>query len=283
MIFAPHRLLAALSVSAALLAPLAPLAPLPAAAAVASPADAGTPATGADVSWPQCPVGMGIKGRETLGLPMPGAKATFVVIGVTNGPGFSRNPCLASQVGWARDHGVATAAYSVVSYPTRWQLRHFAHSGPFKGAKLRSQLRNVGYAQARRNLATMRTAGFSVPHIWLDVEIYPFRPWTSRLLNNRAVVRGALRAYAQAGLSRGIYSTPSQFASIVGRPLWRLPEWHTAGPRGRSTALARCTERPFNGGRVVLSQWWTSSADHDLTCPAFAGTAFQRYFRAAAG
>ena len=47
------------------------------------------PVLGADISWPQCPKGMGIPERRTLGLPMPLPKAAYVVVGLTNGPGFN--------------------------------------------------------------------------------------------------------------------------------------------------------------------------------------------------
>src|SRR3954454_15229070 len=68
-----------------------------------------TPATtfpynGADVSWPQCPVGSG--------LPMPSSKRKFVIFGLTGGYGFTLNPCLADQVTWANDRGKYLAAYS---------------------------------------------------------------------------------------------------------------------------------------------------------------------------
>lgn len=266
----PRLALAALTTIAALVAPLSP--------ATAAPAAQGATVRGADISWPQCPKGMGISGRKGLALPMPRSLAQFVVIGLTNGPGFTRNPCLATQVRWSQSRGLQTAAYAVVSYPTPWQLRRYAGSGPYAGTTARSRLRNVGYAQAVYNIATMRAMGLALPHIWVDVEAYPFRPWTRRLLDNRAVVRGALKAYGDAGLTTGIYSTGLQFPAIVGRVRWGLPEWHTAGPRSRATALARCSEAPFQGGPVVLAQWWTSSADHDLTCPAHAATAFDRFF-----
>jgi hypothetical protein len=265
------------------LATAATVAAVVAVTAVVTPADAAPrqdelSIRGADVSWPQCPPGVGIAGRKGLGLPMPAATAQFVVIGLTNGPGFTRNPCLATQVDWARARGLHTAAYAVASFPTAWQLRHYAQAGPYSGATARSRLRNVGYAQARTTIATLRAVGLAVPHVWVDVESYPFRPWSRSLLANRAVVRGALQAYAEAGLTTGIYSTPLQFGQIAGRVGWGLPEWHTAGPLGRATALNRCTEVSFTGGPIVLSQWWTSRADHDLTCPAATSTAFRQFF-----
>ena len=85
--------------------PLAPPADAPAAPtpsikvpASRSPRITG-PLLGGDVSWPQCPKGMGIPEKRSEGLPMPDASARFVVIGLTNGPGFVANPCLAEPGG----------------------------------------------------------------------------------------------------------------------------------------------------------------------------------------
>ena len=45
------------------------------------------PKKGADASWPNCPKGMGIPSRKTIGLPMPKKHARFVILGLTNGRG----------------------------------------------------------------------------------------------------------------------------------------------------------------------------------------------------
>lgn len=239
-----------------------------ASAAPVSPRGTGsTVVAGGDVSWPQCPLGMGIPSRRSLGLPMPGDRARFVVIGLTNGPAFTPNPCLASQVQWARDRRVPVSAYAVATWPTARQLSRYGATGPYAGSTLRSRLRNVGYAEGRYNLGRLGTVGLTVPHVWIDVEHYSIRPWSSDRRNNRAVVRGVARAYQDAGIATGFYSTSLQWTDIVGRVSWGLPEWHTAGPRSRSVALSRCSEASFQGGPVVLAQWWTDSADHDLVCP----------------
>lgn len=239
-----------------------------ASAAPVSPRDTGsTVVAGGDVSWPQCPLGMGIPSRRSLGLPMPGDRARFVVIGLTNGPAFTPNPCLASQVQWARDRRVPVSAYAVATWPTARQLSRYGATGPYAGTTLRSRLRNVGYAEGRYNLGRLGTVGLTVPHVWIDVEHYSIRPWSSDRRNNRAVVRGVARAYQDAGIATGFYSTSLQWTDIVGRVSWGLPEWHTAGPRSKSVALSRCSEASFQGGPVVLAQWWTDSADHDLVCP----------------
>lgn len=246
---------------ALLLSPLSP-----ATAAPLAPS-ATTATVGGDVSWPQCPVGMGIPSRRSLGLPMPGATAQFIVIGLTNGPAFTPNPCLATQVAWARERSLPTSTYAVATWPTARQLARHGTKGPYAGTTLRSRLRNVGYAEGRYNLARLASVGLTVPHVWIDVEHYSIRPWSSSKRNNRAVVRGIVRAYQDAGVATGFYSTTLQWPDIVGTVRWGLPEWHTAGPRSKAVALSRCTERSFQGGPIVLAQWWTDTADHDLVCP----------------
>jgi hypothetical protein len=255
--------------------------PTASAAPVALHGTSSTVVAGGDVSWPQCPVGMGIPSRRSLGLPMPGDLARFVVIGLTNGPAFTPNPCLASQVQWARDRRVPVSAYAVATWPTTRQLSRYGATGPYAGTTRRSRLRNVGYAEGRYNLRRLSSVGLTVPHVWIDVEHYSIRPWSGDRRANRAVVRGVARAYQDAGIATGFYSTSLQWTDIVGRVSWGLPEWHTAGPRSKSVALSRCSEPPFQAGPVVLAQWWTDTADHDLVCPAGpAAASMPKYFTA---
>ena len=63
---------------------------------------------------------MGIPEKRSEGLPLPDSSARFVVIGLTNGPGFVANPCMADQVAWANSRHLLVAAYSVISGPTRF-------------------------------------------------------------------------------------------------------------------------------------------------------------------
>jgi hypothetical protein len=226
-------------------------------------------ATGRDVSWPNCPRGMGIPARRSLGLPMPPPSTTFVVIGLTNGPAFHPNPCLRSQVDYARRHRMWTAAYAVVTYPTRQQFAQYGDAGPRPGATRRDRLWNTGWAQARQNLTAMRAAGLRSPIVWVDVEpVSPPAPWSGRLRENRAVLEGSLAAYRRAGLRVGLYSTPTMWRSIVGGVRYGLPEWRTAGLSTRRAALAACgPTRRFQGGTPVLSQWYTDREDFDMLCP----------------
>lgn len=241
------------------------------------------PALGNDVSWPQCPKGTGSASRPGYGLAMPQASAQFVMIGLTDGPAFYRNQCLAGQTSWAKTQHAYAAAYSMTTFPTSRQLATYGTSGPYSAATYPGKLANAGFAQARFNVASMRAAGLSSPIVWVDVESYAVAPWTSDKAANKAVVDGVVRGYTMAGYKVGFYSTPYMWATVVGTTRYLLPEWRTAGARGQSVAIARCAgASSFQGGAAVLSQWWAASVDHDITCPSanttrLLGTYFHKY------
>jgi hypothetical protein len=243
------------------------------------PAAAATHLVGGDVSWPNCPKGMGIPSRRSEGQPMPLSTAKFVIIGLTNGPAFYVNPCLAAQVTWAKNRHLWTGAYSMTTYPTPYQVTRYGASGPHAHRYLWGKLWNVGYAQARYNVASLRRAGLTVPFVWVDVEDYPVRPWSGNAEWNRQVVRGALAGYRALGYRVGVYSTPTQWARVVGTFRTRLPEWRTAGGTSMGAALGKCSSGQFQGGPAVLAQWWDAHRDYDVMCAGY-GTrdAMRRYF-----
>lgn len=233
---------------------------------------------GADVSWPECPKGSGVRERPGQGKPMPSASHRFLVVGLTNGMGFTPNPCLARQLDWAKSHHVRVAPYAFTTYPTTSQQRRYRASGPYRGSGPRSRLRNAGYAQAVYNIATLRRSGLHAPMVWVDVEPSTARPWSRNHAANRAVFAGNLRAYREAGYRVGVYSTSYLWRDILGPVRYGLPEWRTAGRSSRRAALRMCSRSGFQGGRAVLAQWWTTS-DHDVTCPGYATTTnLKRYF-----
>ena len=227
------------------------------------------PAVGNDISWPQCPKGMGVAGHRTFGLPMPTAAAQFVVIGLTNGAGYAVNPCLASQVAWAKAHHVHTAAYAITTFPSTRQLAAHGHRGPYTGAGLASRLANTGFVQARFNVTSMGRAGLASPMVWVDVEPAGTALWTKNVVANKAVVDGALHGYRTAGFKVGIYSFQKGYREILGATHYRLPEWRTAGPSPQRVARGRCAASyALQGGPAVLAQWWTTDVDHNMTCPS---------------
>jgi hypothetical protein len=226
---------------------------------------------GADVGWPQCPRGLGIPERPTQGQPMPLPQAQYVVLGVTNGPGFTANPCLSDQVDWVRERHLMAAAYSVVSYPDPGALAEHRATGPYAGRTRVGGLANTGYQQALANVVTMRAARLTTPVVWVDVEPVPDFEWSGDPVANAAVVEGAVRGYRDAGYRVGVYSTPNLWSEVVGDLALGLPEWRAAGQTSRAEARSRCgRDWTIEGGSAVLGQWVEQSRDLDLTCPGVA-------------
>ena len=160
------------------------------------------------------------------------------------------------------------AAYAVNSYPNDQTLARYGQEGPFDGGSRLGALSNVGYQQARFNLATMKRAGLQTPIVWLDVEPVPIFVWSTDTTANAAVVRGAARGYTDAGYRIGAYSTQALWATVVGDLRLGIPEWRAAGQTSRAEALRRCGhDRMFQGGKPVLSQWVEDNRDLNVTCP----------------
>lgn len=223
---------------------------------------------GGDMSWPQCPKGMGIKERRTLGLPRPLDSAEFVIIGLSNGPAFRPNPCLASQAEWARERKVMTSAYAIVSFPERADLREHGDEGPGDPDTRIGRLTNVGYQQARWNLEQMESAGLESPSVWIDVEPVAVWEWSDDIAANQAVVKGVVAGYRDAGKRVGVYSIGGLWTPIVGDLKLQLPEWRPAGETSRAAALERCGgEWMFQGGAAVIVQWLEDDRDRNVTCP----------------
>jgi peptidoglycan hydrolase-like protein with peptidoglycan-binding domain len=230
--------------------------------------------SGGDISWPNCPKGMGIPSRLSEGQPLPVATAAFALIGLTNGPGFTPNPCLAAQVAWAS--GLWTSAYAMTTYPTALERATYGVSGPWSAIDSIGQLRNAGYAQALVNVAAMAATGLRVPFVWVDVEPYAVAPWSRSIDANREVVRGVVRGYEDSGYRVGFYSYERGWRTVVGA--WRKPAYPAWLPVGHSTnglalASARCASASFSGGEVLLAQWVDANRDQDVTCPQLAGRA----------
>lgn len=230
--------------------------------------------TGGDVSWPQCSPGMGIPQKRSSGQPMPLPDASFVIVGLTNGPGFVRNPCLKSQVEWVKIHQLKLGAYSVVSYPSAADLRKYGADGPYDASTVLGQLKNVGYQQATYNVGSMGLAGLATPIVWLDVENVPDFDWPqNNTEKNAAVVQGAAKGYQDAGYDVGVYSTPTIWQGIVGGLTLgaAVPEWRAAGQTSSAEALNRCgTDWSIQGGPAILGQWVEQRRDRDIVCPGVA-------------
>ncbi len=104
---------------------------------------------------------------------------------------------------------------------------------------------------------------------WLDVETA--NSWQSGV-NGQAMNAADLQGMYDALTSVtpttkvGIYSTSSQWSSIVANdfPL-ALPDW-IPGARTESGAVSNCSLSPFSGGPVAITQWTSHSLDSDYAC-----------------
>lgn len=223
---------------------------------------------GADASWPQCPKGMGIPQKQGKGSPMPTPQARYVLLGLTNGPGFTTNPCLADQVAWVRSRGLMLGAYAVISGPGQLTPDGATEKGPFDTSSSTGRMGNLGYQQAQYSIAAMKHLGIDVPAIWLDVETVPEFDWGTDTAANAAVVSGAARAFRDAGYAVGVYSTPTLWQHVVGDLRLGVPEWRAAGQTSRAEALRRCgPDWSFQGGEALLGQWIEEGRDQDVVCP----------------
>jgi hypothetical protein len=123
-------------------------------------------------------------------------------------------------------------------------------------------------------LMDARTRGVQSPgryRWWLDLETA--NSWQSSTRNNRGDLEGMASYFCHIGAKVGIYSTASQWNPIVGTvppssPLYRLPDWR---PGAKTLAQAKKNYHlaPLTGGgAVTVTQWKTSSANSDFSCPA---------------
>lgn len=213
---------------------------------------------GYDVSWPQC------SGRAARHMPSRGAR--YVILGLTDGSGHTVNPCLRSQLQWARQTSTPVGAYLVPSYPSRNQ-RLAARVGAFgKCHRSRAcQLHNDGASQAMDAVRTMRAAHVRAPMVWLDVEFRGYHPWTHNRFRNAAVIRGMVRTLQRHHIRFGVYSTSYMWHDLLGGYRLNVPNWLPAGHR-RAAAARRMCRQTATGGRTWLVQY-THSLDEDLTCP----------------
>lgn len=241
----------------------------------AAPRVLAEPVPGADVSWPNCPVGSGIPERRTLGLPRPRPDAEFVVVGLTNGPAFTPNPCLRAQVARFEAEGRRLGAYAVTTFPTRPELARYGGAG----SRLQ-RLQRVGRAQAEYDVERLREAGLRPGLLWVDVEPSAGRPWSADPAENLAVVGGVLAGVREAGLAVGLYTYAGGWQEITGgQALPDLPAWVPAGTRGRAEALRRCRRPSPAAGPVWLVQWTDGERDVNATCPGLREQAYRLFAR----
>jgi hypothetical protein len=206
---------------------------------------------GLDVSWPNCSAAIHIN------------KVDFGIVGVSDGLGYSQNPCLANEA----SHFNSPSLY----VNTGWyaQSSHINPSSP-KKCKLTDEdclAYNYGYNAGLYALSYANSLGLKSNTWWLDVE--SDNTWSAHTTQNRNSLKGEYAALANAGVQKiGAYSTTDQWDSITGNWLNNWPSWGSTTWKTAKQAQTYCTGHNFTGGNSILMQYLpnNSSLDHDVAC-----------------
>ena len=211
---------------------------------------------------------------------MPLPEAEYVVVGLTNGPGFTANPCLADQVGWIRRAAPARRGVRRRQPADAAALAEHGGRGPFDAATELGALANTGYQQALANVATMRAPAWSARSCGWTSSTCPTSSGAATSRPTGPWSRARPGGTPTPGYEVGVYSTPHLWRDVVGDLALGLPEWRAAGQTSQAEALSRCGEDwQIQGGAAVLGQWVQGERDLDVTCPGVTdlGRWFQQY------
>jgi hypothetical protein len=251
-----------------------------ASAFAAKPVSGGsTVTTGIDVSWPQC------------GKVLPNDKA-FAIVGVNGGLANENNPCFLNELSWAQKSLGGTNQPLVSLYVNTANPGLLSSSWPtsnqYKGVDTTANItvsNPRGTCSGAEDAACAYVYGWSrayddanhrnVPNPasfkwWLDVETG--NSWsTSDLSANAASLEGMTAYFKSIGSAVGVYSTNSQWQTIVGTAsqtsnLNGLDSW-LAGARTSRAAQQNCTNPPLTPtSKVVLTQYVANNLDYNYSC-----------------
>lgn len=235
---------------------------------------ANNPGPGIDVSWPQC------------GRTLPKQPA-FAIVGVNYGLANTTNPCLASQLAWAKTakspavtSQPRVALYVNTGNPGR-QGSWWPKSNTYNGVNVTNPYGSCasgsfkacsyiyGWAKASDDA---RKRGVSNPSSylwWLDVETG--NSWQADKAANVAVLEGMTAYFKRIGARVGLYSTGYQWGLIAGTvkstsPLAGLPSW-LAGAPSAAGAKANCALPGLTPrSRVSMTQYISGGLDYNYSC-----------------
>lgn len=216
--------------------------------------------TGYDVSYPQC-------GRS---LPK---NVSFAIVGVNDGIVFSANPCLSSELAWAKSYEAVPILYANTADPgpalsSHWPTGQTAPevcsaSEPDSSACAY----DYGWNAAANSYADAASAGASANEWWLDVE--SANSWETNTANNVSELQGEVGYLQSQGVTTiGFYANSSDWRTITGgtTAFATLPSWR-AGAGTQGTAASFCGTVGFTGGPTRYSQYASGGFDADVRCP----------------
>jgi hypothetical protein len=236
------RLAAVGVLATSLLAPFGP-------AALAASDPYTSTSVGYDVSFPDC--------SKVIGPTATNGKAyAFAVVGVTGGRPFTNNSCLGSEFQAVVAKGLQPSLYMNTAGPVGPNAKKYENMGPKTCSKNdRVCLAyNFGYqmAIAAGNYAASQGASAN--------------SWTKDTSENTSTLQGAIDALTALGIGNvGVYSVPSQWATITGNASLGVPAW-VAGAPSLNAAPGLCSPASFAGGPVWLVQSFGGTYDEDYAC-----------------
>lgn len=217
--------------------------------------------TGVDISWPNCNT------KIPAGTP-------FGIVGLSNGLVYSDNPCAQAEaknfasVSLYVNTGLNTAG-TYYQEATTTSL----NDGTCTAGDQKCFAHEYGYLAAKEayNYAVSQGIASGVTRWWLDVETG--NTWNSDTSLNVASLQGeqdAIVALADPGSTVGIYSTSSQWKSIVGTN-WPAantwPVWYATGQTSASRAKPYCgASYSFTKGPINMAQYVAKGLDWDYAC-----------------
>ena len=239
-----------------------------------------SPATGFDISYPQC----------NDAFPSP---AGFGVVGVNDGHPLTTNPCLASELGWASATSTIAPAFYMNTdspgpqYTSGWptsQQSPDVCSGANSPACSYDYGWNAAQVSFNNALSGEAADGASSPSAsvvaakwWLDVETGNhwetieslYGPTKASDAIDQAELQGTIAYLTSVGVTQiGIYCTASQWKTITGgagSTFAAFPAWMPGYPT-LAAAEAACLDASFNGGRVAMIQYPSRGLDGDYIC-----------------
>ena len=236
-----------------------------------------SPTTGYDASYPQC---SGSYPSNPL----------FGIVGVNGGLANNANPCISSELHWARDtpgqkrpKQPPLSLYIDTANPGGHHVADWPGGGntPLYAACNGKLTNACSYlygeqraAQSYRLVAALDPVGAKTAPWWLDVELGA--SWAGTYQLNIAALQGFIAGLHNAGATGpiGSYSTSAQWKDITGLTAQttqaafngQLPGW-VAGTKATLTqARQNCTNGGFTGVAPTLAQYRTGRLDADLRC-----------------
>lgn len=212
---------------------------------------------GVDISWPQCDGDEAPPSSDY-------ASDNFGIVGVTDGLGYSTNPCLAGE---AADFPSGELSLYV---NTGWNIDSAHNTGMSPDVCAAGdddcEAYDYGYNAGLYAYGAALSLGITSPTWWLDVETD--NTWSSNTTQNKNSLQGEHDALiAEGATTVGVYSTTAQWDGLTGSwendwPSWGATTWTTA-----SQAATYCTGHEFTDGPSYLMQFTpTSELDQDYAC-----------------